>query len=608
MSHQSSYSSSKQNRNFGRSAYTGKKPKDTKKTILRLLNFIGEHKPLLFLSIFFTVISVIVNSITPAYLGNSITDYLEKSLNIPVFVYRMGILVLIYLSGYVTSTLSGVALTYMGNKVLFKMRSIFFEKVQKLSIAYFDKSGIGDVISRLTNDIDTIQRFLNNGFISLVSGILTIVFILVAMFSLNLTLTLAMLITFPIMAFITVFLGKKIRKAAKNNQEQLGNLSTKIEESVTGMKIIQSFHKEKEEYESFEKVNAQSRDAHIILESISFVLMPLMSFINIIALVIIIGFGGILVIKYPDVYSVGLLTSFILYARRFFEPLRQLSQVYNSLQSALAGSERVFEILDSQSFLEVSVNAKIIDKINGKVEFKNVNFGYEPENLVLQNISFSINAGEIIAIIGPTGAGKTTIINLLSRFYDTTSGEISIDNIPIKNLDLSSYRQQLGIVLQEPFFFATTIRENILYGKPDATEEEIIAAAKITNVHHFISRLPKGYDTELSEMGTNISQGERQLLAITRTILRNPSILIMDEATSNIDSLTERYIQDVMVKLMHGRTSFIIAHRLSTIKNADRIIVINNHRIVEEGKHQDLYDKKGYYYELLKSSYIQGQL
>jgi len=596
----------KPNQGFGhRNVFTGKKPKNMSQTVFRLIKFIGEQKPLLLLSIFLTIISVIINSITPAYLGNSITDYIEKELNIPIFVHRMINLVILYLAGYITSTFGGIALTYMGNKMLFKMRSIFFDKVQKLSIAYFDKSGIGDTISRLTNDIDTIQRFLNNGFISLVGGIFSIIFILIAMFSLNIPLTFAILATFPPIVIITIFLGKKIRKAAKVNQEQLGVLSSRIEESVTGMKIIQSFHREKEEFTRFEKANSDAREASVKMDTISFMLMPIMNFINVFALVLIIGAGGVLVIKYPDIYSIGLLTSFIVYARRFFEPLRQLSQVYNTLQSALAGSERIFEILDSKEFLEISENAIVLSKIEGKVEFKNVNFGYDSEKLVVEDITFSAVAGETIAIIGPTGAGKTTIINLLARFYDINSGEILIDGLHIKQLDLNSYRQQLGIVLQEPFFFATTIRENILYGKPEATEEEMIEAAKIANAHHFISRLPNGYDTNLSELGTNISQGERQLLSIARTILRNPAILILDEATSNIDSLTEHYIQDAMIKLMHGRTSFIIAHRLSTIKNADKIIVINDHKIIEEGSHNQLLEQKGYYYNIISSPLLQ---
>jgi len=585
----------------GHGRHVGGKAKNTKKTLKRLLKLIGKQKLLIAISIITTLVGVTINTIAPAYLGGAITKHLERELNIELFVYRMIVLVFLYIAAYIVNSLAGVAINYMGNKVLLKLRTTFFHKVQQLSVSYFEKKGIGDLISRLTNDIETIQGFLTSGLIQLVTGVFSIIFILVAMFSLNVPLTLSILITFPVMILIIFVIGKQIRKAAKNNQEKVGKLSTVIEESVSGMKIIKSFHREKDEINKFDKINTEARQAATKMETTSFLMFPIMNFINTFAMVLVIGIGGVLVINNPNVYSIGLLTSFIVYSRKFFEPIRQISQVYSSMQSALAGSERIFELLDSEEEIEISENPIKVDKIKGKVEFKKVTFAYETDKTVLNNISFTSQIGESTAIVGPTGAGKTTIINLLSRFYDINEGEILIDDKALKELELEKYRKQLGIVLQEPFFFATTIRENIKYGNTDANDSEIIEAAKIANAHHFISRLPNGYDTELIERAQNLSHGERQLLAIARTILANPSILILDEATSNIDSLTEMHIQEAMQNLMKGRTSFVIAHRLSTIKNADKIMVIDNHKIIEQGTHNQLLEQKGYYHNLINS-------
>ncbi len=577
----------------------GGKTKNVRQTLNRLLKLIGEQRKLLIISVILTIIGVTVSTIAPAYLGNAITLHIERELNILLFSQKMVILVLLYVFAYIVNTLAGISINYMGNKVLFKLRTTFFKKVQQLSVSYFEKKGIGDLISRLTNDIETIQRFLTSGLTQLITGTFSIVFIIVAMFSLNVILTFSILITFPIMVIVVVVIGKQIRKAAKINQEKVGKLNSVIEESMTGMKIIKSFHREKEEFNKFDKINSEARDAATKMEAKSFLIFPIMNFINVFAMVLVIGIGGVMIINQPSVFSIGLLTSFILYSRRFFEPIRQISQVYSSMQSAMAGSERIFELLDSKDEIEIAKNPTVIEKIEGRVRFENVTFSYEANKIVLDNISFTIRKGENIAIIGSTGAGKTTIINLLNRFYDIDKGEILVDDIPIKNLDLTNYRKQLGVVLQEPFFFATTISENIKYGKPNATDNEIVEAAKIANAHHFISRLPNGYNTELLERAQNLSHGERQLLAIARTILGNPAILILDEATSNIDSLTELHIREAMQNLMKGRTSFIIAHRLSTIQNADRIMVIDNHKIVEQGTHQELLLKKGYYHNTI---------
>jgi ATP-binding cassette subfamily B multidrug efflux pump len=584
-------------RRFGHGS-TIESPVNFRKATFRLFAYIGPQIVVFIITTFLILINVVLRVIAPALIGHAITQYLEITQNLAKFIEQVILLLILYGVSWVVSALSNILIVRMGNYIVFRLRNELFCHIQTLSMAYFDKTGIGDIISRLTNDIEMIYNALANGLSSMVSSLFSVIGVIIGMLMLNIQLSFVVLAVVPVMVLMTGIIGKKIRQAFRENQQKIGELSANIQESVSGVKVIQAFHREQEEFEKFETINNSTRKVGIKAQFTAYAFMPTMNLLTSIVLSLLVGAGGLLITKAGGIFSVGLLTSFIIYARRFFEPLRQMTGVYNVIQSALAGAERVFEVLDTKSDIEKGESTRSIETIEGAVQFKNVTFGYTDEKKVLQNINMNIKKGQIAAIVGPTGAGKTTLVNLISRFYDVNKGDILIDGISIRDIEINSLRTKMGVVLQEPFFFAVTIKENLKYGNPDASNEEIIQAAKIANAHHFIQRLPEGYNTRLSERGMNLSQGERQLLAITRAILADPKILILDEATSNIDSLTEAHIQEALLSLMKGRTSFIIAHRLSTIRNADIVIVLHNHSIIEQGTHDELMKMKGFYYRL----------
>jgi ATP-binding cassette, subfamily B, multidrug efflux pump len=587
-------------------------PRDYRRTLRRILHYFGSYRLLMIAATVCIAAGTLLRTLGPALIGEAIKYDLELSRNLPDFVHRMWIILATILGSWVGDAGAGILMTRLSNNIVYRLREDSFAHVQTLSMGSFDKRGIGDFISRMTNDIEMIFNAMNNGFSSLVGGLLSMVTVLIAMFVLSVPLTFVVIAVVPVMAVLTGYVGKKIRGAFRINQEWVGRLTASIEESVTGIKVTKTFRREEAEFSKFEKVNDTSQKVGVEAELIAYSFMPLMNFMTSLTLALIVGIGGYLALKATAAQaagagtaalasgvSIGLLTAFILYSQRFFEPLRQITNVYSMIQSALAGAERLFEMMDIQPEVVEKAEALPLPDIRGNVEFHSVGFAYEESKTVLEDITFQTQPGQVVAIVGPTGAGKTTLINLLSRFYDVRSGHISIDGTDIRDLKLNDLRANMGVVLQEPFFFATTIRENLLYARPDASEEQMIAAAKTANAHYFISRLPHGYDTLLSERGNNLSQGERQLLGIARAILADPRILILDEATSSVDSLTESHIQEGLIRLMKGRTSFIIAHRLSTIRNADQVLVVHNHRIVESGTHDELMSKPGGFYAKL---------
>ncbi|MBN1569460.1 MAG: ABC transporter ATP-binding protein [Acidobacteria bacterium] len=605
-------------------------PRDFRKSLQRLLRYFGGNKTLIIGSTVFIAAGTLLRTLGPALIGEAIKVDLELSLNLPDFIYRMKIILATVLGAWIAEAGSGILLTRLSNNIVYRLREDSFAHIQTLSMGSFDKRGIGDFISRMTNDVEMVFNAMNNGFSSLVGGLLSMISVLIAMFILSVPLSLVVLAVVPVMAVMTGIIGKRIRGAFRKNQEWVGRLTSNIEESVSGVKVIKTFRREEAEFARFEKVNDESQRAGVEAELISYAFMPLMNIMTSLTLGLIVGVGGYMALKTAAAQSlaaggtvaaggvsIGLLTAFILYSQRFFEPLRQITQVYSLIQSAMAGAERLFEMMDIKPEVVEKPDALPLNDIRGAVEFNHVGFAYEEGKTVLEDIQFKSRPGQVVAIVGPTGAGKTTIINLLSRFYDVRKGSIAIDCRDIRDIKVDDLRTRMGIVLQEPFFFATTIRENLLYARPDAAEEEMISAAKTANAHYFISRLPRGYDTVLSERGSNLSQGERQLLGIARAILADPRILILDEATSSVDSLTESHIQEGLIRLMKGRTSFIIAHRLSTIRNADQVLVLHNRRIIEAGTHEQLMSRPDGFYaklygmqeqkaEILESDFVSG--
>jgi ATP-binding cassette, subfamily B, multidrug efflux pump len=575
-------------------------PKNYSKTMRRLLAYFGANRALIITSTVFIAAGTLLRTLGPALIGEAIKQDLELAKNMPDFIHRMEIVLATIVIAWIADAGSGILMTRLSTNIVFRMREDSFARVQDLSMGSFDKRGIGDFISRMTNDIEMVFNAMNNGFTSMVGGMLSMIMTLVAMFVLSVPLTLVILAVVPVMAVLTGVIGKKIRSAFRKNQEWVGRLTGSIEESISGIKVTQTFRREEAEFAKFEIINDQSQKIGVEAELISFAFMPLMNVMTSLTLGLIVGVGGYMAMKSAAAaVSIGLLTSFILYSRQFFEPLRQITQVYSMIQSALAGAERLFEMMDMKPEVVEKPNALPLSDIRGTVEFSNVGFAYEEGKTVIEDINFRTEPGQIVAIVGPTGAGKTTLINLLSRFYDVRNGRIAVDGMDIRDLKIDDLRTSMGVVLQEPFFFAATIRENLLYARPDASEEEMISAAKTANAHYFVSRLPDGYATMLSERGNNLSQGERQLLGIARAILADPRILILDEATSSVDSLTESHIQEGLMRLMKGRTSFIIAHRLSTIRNADQVLVLHNRRIVESGTHDELMAKPDGFYAKL---------
>jgi len=518
---------------------------------------------------------------------------------------RMGLLLAaIFISSSLFTWLQTFIMIRASLKTIQNLRLELFEKLQSLPIPFFDQKQQGDLMSRMTNDIDNLNFALSQSVIQIISSILSLVGTAIAMLYLNWILAIVTLLVIPLIVFATKQIIKRSSVNYRNRQRDLGNLNGYIEETISNSEIVTLFGKEQQTIQQFGQANEKLRHSAMRSEIVSGLLGPTNNFINNLGQGLIIGAGAVLAVN--SLVSVGVIASFLTYARQFFRPINQLSNLLNTFQSAIAGAERVFEILDEPVEVMDSPHALPKRPLEGNVEFRNVSFHYVKDKPVLKNLSFKVNAGEIVALVGPTGSGKTTIVQLLSRFYDVTGGEILIDGVNIKSYSMEHLRDSIGVVLQDTYLFSGTVRENIRFGKLDATDEEVERAAKIAYAHSFIKYLPEQYETIIESGGKNLSQGQRQLIAIARAILKDPDILILDEATSSIDTMTEVHIQKGLNNLMKGRTSFVIAHRLKTIESADRILVIKDGEIVEQGNHESLMKLNGFYAQLQKQS-LQGE-
>jgi len=520
----------------------------------------------------------------------------------PQGLLRVALLMLLaYLLYNLFNVVANWVMARISQRALKNLRQDLFSHLQGLSIRYFDTHAAGELMSRLTNDIDAINQAVSQNVTSLLASVLSLIGIVVAMFLLNPWLALATLLIVPMMALFTNFIATYTRKGFRELQKQLGGMNSVMEEAISGQKVIKAFRRNQTVIERFRERNQAVYKAAVSANVYAMMLMPLSNVLGNFFVILLASLGGYLALQ--GLVSVGMIATFISYGKNFIGPVQQLANLFNAIQAALAGAERVFEIIDTPPEIPDAPDALPLDYPAGQVCFEKVSFAYQPGTPIIKNMSLEAKAGQTVALVGPTGAGKTTIINLLTRFYEVDEGQISIDGVDLRQIKKDDLRQRLGIVLQDTFMFADTVMENIRYGRLDASDEEVIHAAELADADHFIRQLPDGYQTVLSERASNLSLGQRQLLAIARAILADPAILILDEATSSVDTRTEARIQKSLLRLMEGRTSFVIAHRLSTIRDADNVVVINEGEIVEQGTHQELLEKRGFYHHLYLSQF-----
>lgn len=579
------------------------KPKNFKKTLKRLFGYISSEKRSLVFIFSLIIIDSFIGLMAPYLIGRAV-DYMADFQGTKNSSGLMIVIFVLFISYIVSGGINiaeGRIMAKISQGIVRKLRVNLFSKLHKLPISFFDTHSHGEVMSRLTNDIENVSSTVSSSTTQLMSGVITIAGSFIMMLILSPVLTLASLITVPLVGGLTKVIASKTKVLFKKQQVELGNLNGYIEETISGVDIVKAFNREKEAMDSFRGINDRLCEVGLKAQIWSGFLMPIMNVINNIGFMAVASVGGILAVK--GLITVGLIASFLSYSRQFSRPLNDLASIFNNLQSAVAGAERVFEILDENEESVDSEESKKITNPKGEVVFNNVSFGYSKDISVLKNISFSAEEGSSTALVGATGAGKTTIISLLTRFYEVTDGSILIDGEDIRKYTRDSLRNIFGIVLQDTYLFSESIKDNIRYGNPKATDEEIEKAAKLACADSFIKRLPEGYETKIVEGGSNLSQGQRQLITIARAMLSKPSILILDEATSSVDTRTEKQVQKGMLNIMKGRTSFIIAHRLSTIRDADNILVVGNGEILESGNHYELLDKKGVYYNMYFSQF-----
>ncbi|ADQ47194.1 ABC transporter related protein [Caldicellulosiruptor kronotskyensis 2002] len=592
--------------------FVGEKPKDFKTAMKKLIKYLSAYKFSIIAVIVLAMLSAAFSIAGPKILSKAITKIFEGIMNRITgtgngidFEY-VGKIVLILLGLYIVSALFGYIqgwiMSGVSMKLTYRLRKEISQKINRLPLKYFESTNQGEILSRITNDVDTLTQTLNQSLTQIITSTTMVIGALVMMLSINVLMTLVALLIIPISFSVVALIIGKSQKFFMQQQEYLGHVNGHIEEAYGGHVVIKAFNAEKKTIEKFNFFNNKLYDAAWKSQFLTGVMMPLMNIIGNLGYVVVTVLGSYLTIK--GTIEIGDIQAFVQYIRSFTQPIAQIANISNILQQTAACSERVFEFLEEEEEVPDTPNPQIeLDSIKGDVEFRNVKFGYKPDKVVINNFSAKIKAGQKIAIVGPTGAGKTTIVKLLMRYYDVNDGAILIDGHDIREFKREDLRSLFGMVLQDTWLYNGTIKDNIRYGKPDATDDEVIRAAKLAHADHFIRTLPQGYDTVLNEETTNISQGQKQLLTIARAILKDPKILILDEATSSVDTLTELQIQKAMDNLMKGRTSFIIAHRLSTIRNADLILVMDHGDIVEQGTHKELLQKGGFYAQLYYSQF-----
>lgn len=588
----------------------GEKAKDFKTSMRNLIAHLGQYKIAIFVVMIFAALSTVFNVVSPKVLGKA-TTALATGLGEKIagtggldFDYIGKILLIVlglYLCSAVFNFVQGWIMTGITQKICYNLRKEISEKIHRMPMGYFESRTYGEVLSRITNDIDTLGTGLNQSITQIITSSATLIGVLVMMLSISPLMTLIAFVILPVSAGLVGFIVKKSQRYFKTQQEYLGHINGQVEETFGGHLVVKAYNKEESVLDEFNKTNDVLYDSAWKSQFLSGLMQPVMSFVGNLGYVAVAVSGGLLAIK--NVITIGDIQAFIQYVKNFTQPIQQIAQVANQVQSMAAAAERVFEFLGEEEESQIVENPVSMEGIRGDVEFSHVQFGYKPDQIVIRDFSASVKQGQKIAIVGPTGAGKTTMVKLLMRFYDVNSGSILLDGHNIKDFNRRELRDAFGMVLQDTWLFKGSIMENIRYGRLDATDEEVMEAAKAAHAHNFIMSLPEGYQMELNEDATNISQGQKQLLTIARAILADNRVLILDEATSSVDTRTEILIQKAMDNLMEGRTSFIIAHRLSTIRNADLILVMKEGDIVEQGTHEELLQKNGFYAELYNSQF-----
>ena len=588
----------------------GEKARDFKGTMKKLMAYLSAYKIPLLLVIIFAIGSTVFNIVGPKILGRATTEIFNGlvgkiSGGAGIDFEKIGRILLLLLALYACSALfsfiQGYIMTGVSQKLTYRMRKEISEKISRLPMNYFDKMPHGEILSRITNDVDTLSQSLNQSATQMITSVTTIIGVLVMMLSISPLMTLIALLILPVSVGMISVIVKNSQKYFKSQQEYLGHVNGQVEEVYGGHNIVKAFNKEEDVIAEFDRDNDKLYESAWKSQFLSGMMMPIMQFVGNLGYVAVVILGGWLAMK--DMIEVGDIQSFIQYVRNFTQPIQQVAQVANMLQSTAAASERVFEFLEEEEEDQTVEHPVSIEGLEGRVEFDHVKFGYHADHTIIHDFSAKVEPGQKIAIVGPTGAGKTTMVKLVMRFYDVNSGSIRVDGHDIRDFNRSELREMFGMVLQDTWLFKGSIEDNIRYGKLDATREEVVEAARAAYVHRFVQTLPGGYDMELNEEASNVSQGQKQLLTIARAILADPKILILDEATSSVDTRTEVRIQKAMDNLMRGRTSFIIAHRLSTIRDADLILVMKDGDIVEQGSHEELLSKKGFYADLYNSQF-----